>query len=375
MKSFTTLRNLAGSLSQNTSTTNLTLFDQLLNDSHKYLLQKYFYNEASVTISTVSQQQFYDLPFDFSKNKTDTITTGDLKWTPNEVLSRQDWDRLNVFPYYADFPSNYFIWNNKQLGFWPIPSTGSTESTYTGLVGTLTDGDTITVGSVTGTIISSDSTTMVIAIPASAYGVALGTGAFTTSGGASGTISANTVTAGNTITYNYKRRPTDLTFADYTTGTVTATVDSTTITGSGTGFVANYLPSAGSVLTLNLWIKITPPSGDGNWYQISSLDSATQLTLVNTYKGGTTSGASFIIGQMPLLLEDFHDLLVYRPLMIYFSTIVDNPNKKKEFTDLYNAGIQSLDEYAGSKTVNVNLRQAINTRNPNAYQSSVGGAP
>jgi hypothetical protein len=300
MKSFQTLRDLATNLSTNTSTANQTLMGQFVNDAHRYLLQKYFFNEASTTILTVSQQQFYDLPFDFSKNKTDTITTGDLKWTPTEILTRADWDRLNVFPYYADFPSNYFIWNNKQLGFWPIPST-----------------------------------------------------------------------AGNTITYNYKRRPTELTITDYTTGTVSATINSPTITGSGTGFVANYLPTAGSVLNLNLWLKITPPSGDGNWYQISSLDSATSLTLVNDYTGGTTSGASFTIGQMPLLLEDFHDLLVYRPLMIYFSSINPDSNKASEFTNLYNEGIKSLDSYAGSKTVNVNLRTYINTNNPNRYVQDI----
>lgn len=299
MKSYTTIRNLAGSLSQNTTTTNLTLFDQLINDAHRYLLEKYYFNETSTTIVTVSQQQFYNLPFDFSINKTDTITTGDLKWTPTEVLTRADWDRLNVFPYTADFPSNYFIWNN-QLGFFPIPST-----------------------------------------------------------------------AGNTITYNYKRRPTDLTIADYTTGTVSTTSGSTTIIGSGTGFLANYLAVAGSVLPLNLWIKITPPSGDGNWYKISSIASATGLTLVNTYTGGTTSGASYVIGQMPLLLEDFHDLLVYRPLMIYFSTIVDNPKKREEFANMYNEGIVRLDAYAGKKTVNVNLRQYINTTNPNLYQQNL----
>lgn len=299
MKSYTTIRNLAGSLSQNTTTANLALFDQLINDAQRYLLEKYFFNETSTTIVTIAQQQFYNLPYDYSKLKTFTITQGQLKWTPTEILSREDWDKLNVFPYYSDIPNNYFIYNN-QLGIWPIPSTSA-----------------------------------------------------------------------NTITYNYKRRVTDLTIADYSTGTVTATNASTTITGSGTGFLANYLPVAGSVLPLNLWIKITPPSGDGNWYQISSITSATVLTLANTYAGGTTSGASFVIGQMPLLLEDYHDLLVYRPLMIYFSTIVDNPNKKKEFTDLYNQGISNMDDYAGSKALQVNLRGAINTINPNLYPQNL----
>lgn len=296
----TDLLNYALKLSQNTSSDNLDLIKPILNDKYRRLIQKYYSNEASTTIVTVSQQQFYNLPFDYSKNKTDTITTGQLKWTPTEVLSRADWDKLNVFPYYADFPSNYFIWNG-QIGFWPIPST-----------------------------------------------------------------------AGNTITDNYKRRVTDLTLTDYVTGTVSATNGSATITGSGTGFVTNFLPSAGSVLLLNLWIKITPPLGDGNWYQISSLDSATSLTLTNTYAGGTTSGASFIIGQMPVLLEDFHDIIVFDTMRTYFSTIVDNANKKKEFDDAFNEAIAKMDDYLADKTVNVNLRTYINTQNPNIYPQNIG---
>ena len=96
------------------------------------------------------------------------------------------------------------------------------------------------------------------------------------------------------------------------------------------------------------------------------------MTLVNTYTGLTTSGASFTIGQMPLLLEDYHDLLLYRALMIYFSTIVDNPNKRKEFAEMYDEGIRKLDDYAGSKALNVNLRGAINTINPNSFPQSIG---
>ncbi len=296
----TDLVQYATALSTNTSTSNIELFKNMINDTHRYLLEKYFFNEYSTTIVTAPQQQFYNLPYDYSKLKTGTITIGNLKWTPTEILSRSDWDKLNVFPYYSDIPNNYFIYNG-QIGFWPIPAT-----------------------------------------------------------------------AGNTISFNYKRRVTDLTLADYTTGTVSATNNSTTITGSGTGFLANYLSVAGSVLNLNLWIKITPPSGDGNWYQISSITSATVLTLVNTYQGGTASGASYIIGQMPLLLEDYHDLLVYRPLMIYYSSINPDPDKKKEFTDLYNEGIKMLDDYAGSKALNVNLRGAVNTINPNLYPQSLG---
>ncbi len=296
----TDLVQYSAKLTQNTSTANVELLKGMINDAHRYLLEKYFFNESSTTIVTVAQQQFYDLPYDYSKLKTGTITIGALRWTPTEILSRADWDKLNVFPYYSDIPNNFFIYNG-QIGFWPIPSTSS-----------------------------------------------------------------------NTVTFNYKRRVTDLTLTDYATGTVSVTNGSATVTGSGTGFLANYLAGTGSVLNLNLWIKLTPPSGDGNWYQISSITSATVLTLVNTYAGGTTSGASFIIGQLPLLLEDYQDLLVYRPLTIYFSSINKDPVKLKEFKDLYNEGIAKLDEYAGSKALNVNLRGAVNTINPNLYPQSIG---
>lgn len=372
MKSFTTLRNLAGSLTQNVSITNLTLFDQLINDSHRYLIEKYFSNESSTTILTVGDQQDYPLPYDYSKLKTGTLTIGNLKWTPTEILSRIDWDRINAITnYYSDIPNNYFIYNGN-FSLWPTPSTGSTALTYTTLTGTLVAGNTITAGSATGKILTFSSTVIQVAVSSETVFAA---GAFTTSNGATGTITATAVTVGNTISFNYKRRVTDLTFADYTTGTVTATNGSNAITGLATGFVVNYLPAAGNVFNLNLWLKITPPSGDGNWYQINTLNSATSLTLVNKYNGGTTSGASFIIGQMPVMLEDFHDLILYRALKIYFSSVNKDVEKAEEFTKMYNEGILKMDDYVGSKSLNVNLRGAINTINPNLYQQNIGGNP
>ena len=127
-----------------------------------------------------------------------------------------------------------------------------------------------------------------------------------------------------------------------------------------------------SVLNLNLWLKITAPSGDNNWYQISSIESATSLTLVNTYSGGTTTGASYTIGQMPLLLEDYHDVVVFDALVTYFSTIVDNPNKLKEFTARRDSIISMMDDYVGSKSLNVNLARPRLGNNPNLFSQNFG---
>ena len=56
MKTFTTLKNLATSLTNNTSTTNATLMGQLISDRHRYLLQRFFDNERTYTTSTVGSQ-------------------------------------------------------------------------------------------------------------------------------------------------------------------------------------------------------------------------------------------------------------------------------------------------------------------------------
>ncbi len=52
MKSFTQLQNYFTTATQNTSTANITWGNQLINDEHRYLLQKYFNNETIYSIPT-----------------------------------------------------------------------------------------------------------------------------------------------------------------------------------------------------------------------------------------------------------------------------------------------------------------------------------
>ncbi len=101
------------------------------------------------------------------------------------------------------------------------------------------------------------------------------------------------------------------------------------------------------------------------------------LTLANVYPTTqhTQSAVNYTIGQMPLLLEDFQDLLVYRPLMIYFSSINKDVDKAEMFKKLYEEGEERLAEYSGSKSVNVNLGRRVNLMNPNLYGSNFGANP
>lgn len=265
------------------------------------------YVNTSILTTTISVGgvQFYRLPPNYSKLKDVTITVGNLKWTLNEINSREEWDRLNVFPYYADIPANYFIFpggdHGGMLGIWPIPST-----------------------------------------------------------------------TGNVITFNYKLRVPDLSIADYTTpGTVAVANGSTTVTGTTTTWAVTT--NAGNE---SRWIQFAPNaiaanSGDNLWYQIASIDSATSLTLYQPYQGTsiTASPAStgYTIGQMPIIAEDFQDMLVFKACAHYFTSIVDNPKKAQEFQAIYDRKLAMLSEYSGTNSIQVNLSPRAMGRNPNLF--------
>jgi hypothetical protein len=167
----------------------------------------------------------------------------------------------------------------------------------------------------------------------------------------------------NTITYVYKTRIRDLSQADYTTGTVSATLNSATITGSGTTFIDDMA---------DRWIRLTPttsdPTGDGQWYQIASKVSTTSLTLYNPYQGTTVTGAAFAIGEMPLLPEDYQDLPLYRALEIYFTARVPDENRAAIWKQLYDEGYKRLEAEFGSKSWSVAITpNNTDVINPNLF--------
>lgn len=177
---------------------------------------------------------------------------------------------------------------------------------------------------------------------------------------------------GNTLTINYKTRISDLSMADVTNVTSSQTVSITTntavVTASGSAFV-NWM--AGQ------WIRIPHSSvnttnGDNQWYQIDTVDSATQITLKNAYTGATVTGAAFTIGEVPLLPEDYEDLPLYRMAILYYTTRFPDPARASLYQGLYNQGASALDEEFGSKTTSVVLTDTDGPIiNPNLFTRNV----
>lgn len=352
-------------LAQNNSATNVALGKVLINTQHRYYLQKYFDNERTYTTVTIggqtltltttlasaattatlntawpnitcqqlvvfsnSQQrtviftqgstniswqtgltatatatittigvQAYPIPANVSKIKNDTITVGQLVYTPAPIQSIQEWTMLNALPYTSDIPNYFYIYNN-QVNFWPIPST-----------------------------------------------------------------------SGNIISFNYKARIADMTYTDYATGTVAVAVGSNSFTGTTTSWnTTGAYPLNTDLSYANLMIAGTPPKGDGLWYPIQRFTSDTALlTNLPVVNSPVVTGISYIIGQFPLLQEDFHDILVYSSLMIYYSSIVKDDKEYSKYKDLVDRREKLMEAYLGTKSVNVDLGDQPIQSNPNLY--------
>jgi len=73
--------------------------------------------------------------------------------------------------------------------------------------------------------------------------------------------------------------------SDYTTGTISVTNDSATVTGSGTSWNTSTNAEVGQYIELP----------DGKWYKITAVGSDTSITIEVSYQGATDSGESYTI--------------------------------------------------------------------------------
>lgn len=109
---------------------------------------------------------------------------------------------------------------------------------------------------------------------------------------------------------------------EYNLGTVSAIVSNTVITGVGTQFSANVV--AGMYFRID-----SIGQGDSSkWYQIASVDSATQITLSSGYSDSTESGAEYSICSAPTSFPpEFHEFILYEAVSVAVASAAD-PNSQ-----------------------------------------------
>lgn len=356
---------------------------QLINQSLRYLTQKYFFNEQQFQTLTQSGVQIYTLPFDTKDVINMTVLVGGILWQPLESPNRQFWDSLNTIPFGSDFPQFSYRFKANQIQLFPVPTssgdpiqinykrrikdlsaadytTGTISATQWKLGGLVFTANSATIAGTTMSYTPLPAVNDAIVITA---GTNLSIPPQFTSGG---TYYIKTVSAGTPSISN----PGNTDF----TCTISASQGGTAITPSTSagntplkgGPVISYnragnvLTGSGTSWTTNMagrWLNISESasnttSGDNRWYQILSVQSSTSLTLLNDYQGQDVSGGTYTIGETSILPEDYQDLALYRALWIYYNSIQPNPQQSKMYQELYEQGKAVLDFEFGSKSTN-----------------------
>lgn len=153
------------------------------------------------------------------------------------------------------------------------------------------------------------------------------------------------------ITDTYLRKHKDLTIADYTAGTITTTSTAsgvTTVTGSGVTWTSGMI---------GRYIRIDQPTGDNVWYEIATVPTSTTLTLTLAYAGTAISAATatYTIGQVSILPEDYQILPVYGALEIYFTSVQPEAERAQLYKTLFNQGMLRMQNELGSKSTSPTL--------------------
>lgn len=173
-------------------------------------------------------------------------------------------------------------------------------------------------------------------------------------------------TASLTITVQYLRRQKDIGIADYTTGTISAVTNGDgTITGGSTSWTAKM---AGRFIRIT--DSYTANTGDGEWYEIASYTSATELELQGTYQGISIAAgsAAYIIADVSLYPEAYQMLPLYHGLVHYFTSENEQPGRANMYQTLKTELLTQMEDEQKARTtsVRVNTRQPL-TFNPNLY--------
>lgn len=368
MRSFTQLKNLFTTLSQNTATANDTLAGILINQEHRYLLQKYFDNERSLTMLTIGAQQLAITTSTLAAGSTTATLTS--AWPSTNITCQQ----LVVFG--DSEQRNVTFTQGSTTITWLSPTTTVQSSATIATVGVQSyplpanvsklKNPTINVGQLVYTpapIQSIQEWTKLNALP------------YTSNIPAYFYIYNNQLnfwpipsSSGEVVTIYPQVAIGDMTYADYTTGTIaTLTVGSNAVTGSATTWAGTY-PTNTDLTFVNLNLTVTPPGGDGLLYPIQSFTDNTHLILFKPIVNSPNAvGASYTIGQYPLLSPDFHDDLVYRALKIYYNSIVKDPDKFKMYDAISKEKEEFMKAYLSNKSVNVDLSVTPALTNPNLF--------
>lgn len=125
--SYTGLRTLYGNNTNSSSTGHLDRGMEEMNTKYLELCnaKDWPFLEELATLTTVADQQAYDLPADVDIVKTVSVDVGTTRYTTESIDSWKEWELINsTVDWSSAFPKYHFVYND-QIYLWPVPSTAS----------------------------------------------------------------------------------------------------------------------------------------------------------------------------------------------------------------------------------------------------------
>lgn len=162
MLTYTGRRNLYGTLTNDSSTTNLTLGDTLMNDADRSIigLRNWPFLEKAYTQSTVGSQQYYNIPNDVDYVLAVSVIVSNIQYTPQRAPSIEFWNQLNVSNTITSNQPGWWYLRDRKVGLYPTPSSAVTDALT--IVGRRRSKDLTNADYTTGTIttVAADGTTI-----------------------------------------------------------------------------------------------------------------------------------------------------------------------------------------------------------------------
>ena len=130
---------------------------------------------------------------------------------------------------------------------------------------------------------------------------------------------------------------------DYTTGTVNVSNGNVSITGNGTTFTP--------VMANGTYVLDVNDGTDGNYYKIIGYTNATTLTIENYYQGITNATATYRIGQVSKIPEEFQEAPVDYAMFRHFLE-KGEINNANEYKALWEGSLKDAEDVYGNSTSN-----------------------
>lgn len=163
-----------------------------------------------------------------------------------------------------------------------------------------------------------------------------------------------------TLSVSFKPRTRDWSsaLADIT-GTASVTNNNVLVTDSATSFTKSMIGDG---------FTVTDGTG-GNWYPIQTVPTSSTLNLQNNYIDQTNGTATYLIGQVPDIPEDYHMALVYFPLY-HFELKRGNMKAAESYLGLFQNLLDKYEETYAVKTTGI-----VQTKQRGAVYSVFGIPP